>query len=78
MMITVTSLVTRPKDIKPKGIRHQQSPSVRMKREGKHWIVWRELRVSHAVNHLCTHKPKSSANEPMKRNSERWKRRNSI
>lgn len=43
MMMTVTSLVTRPKDIKPKGIRHQQSPSVRMKREGKHWIVWREI-----------------------------------
>lgn len=43
MMMTVTSLVTRPKDIKPKGIRHQQSPSVRMKREGKYWIVWREI-----------------------------------
>lgn len=43
MMMTVTSLVTRHKDIKPKGIRHQQSPSVRMKREGKYWIVWREI-----------------------------------
>lgn len=43
MMMTVTGFVTRHKDIKPKGIRHQQSPSVRMKREGIHWIVWREI-----------------------------------
>ena len=43
MTMTVTGLVTRHTNIKPKGIRHQQSPSVRMKREGKHWIVWREI-----------------------------------
>lgn len=43
MVMTVTSIITRPINIKPKGIRHQQSPSVRMKREGKHWIVWREI-----------------------------------
>lgn len=43
MMMIVTGFVTRHKDIKLKGIRHQQSPSVRMKREGKHWIVWREI-----------------------------------
>lgn len=35
MMMTVTSLVTRHKDIKPKGIRHQQSPSVRMNARGQ-------------------------------------------
>lgn len=43
MTMTVTSLVTRHTNIKPKGIKYQQSPSVRMKREGKHWIVWREI-----------------------------------
>lgn len=43
MMMTVTSLVTRPKNIKPKGIKHQQSPSVRMKRDGECWRVWREV-----------------------------------
>lgn len=43
MVMTVTSIITRPINIKPKGIRHQQSPSVRMKREGKYWIVWREI-----------------------------------
>lgn len=78
MMMTVTSLVTRPKDIKPKGIRHQQSPSVRMKREGKHWIVWREVESFSCGQPLMPHKPKSNANEPTKRNSAQWKRRNSI
>lgn len=77
-MMTVTSLVTRPKNIKPKGIRHQQSPSVRMKARASIGLYGVKLRVSHAVNHLCTHKPKSSASEPMKRNSAQWKRRNSI
>lgn len=43
MTMTVRSIITRHINIKPKGIRHQQSPSVRMKREGKHWIVWREI-----------------------------------
>ncbi|VTY10051.1 Uncharacterised protein [Neisseria subflava] len=43
MTTTVTGLVTRHTNIKPKGIKHQQSPSVRMKREGKHWVVWREI-----------------------------------
>jgi hypothetical protein len=43
MMMTVTSLVTHPKNIKPKGIKHQQSPSVRMKRDGECWRVWREV-----------------------------------
>ena len=42
-MMTVTSIITRPINIKPKGIKHQQYPSVRMKREGKHWIVWWEI-----------------------------------
>lgn len=43
MMMAVTSLVTRHKNIKPKGIRHQQTPSVRMKRDGECWRVWCEI-----------------------------------
>lgn len=78
MMMTVTSLVTRPKDIKPKGIRHQQSPSVRMKREGKHWIVWREVESFSCGQPLMHPQAKIKPSEPMKRNSAQWKRRNSI
>ncbi len=43
MMMTGTGFVTRHKDIKPKGVRHQQSTSVRMKRDGECWGVWREV-----------------------------------
>lgn len=73
-MATIISLVTRPKDIKPKGIRHQQSPSAR----ASIGLYGAKLKAFHAVSHLCTLKQKSNASEPMKRNSAQWKRRSSI
>ncbi|HHX2502618.1 TPA: hypothetical protein ACU8BJ_002371 [Neisseria subflava] len=76
--MTVTSFVTRHKDIRPKGIKHQQSPSVRMKREGRHWIVWREIESFSCGQPLMHPQAKINANEPMKRNSARWKRRSGI
>lgn len=73
MMMMATSLVTRHKDIKPKNIGHKQSPSVRMKRDGECWRVWREVEdfsCGQPLMHPCAKLKRKRADEQIFRTME--------